>query len=332
MSKPKVFVTRKLPQPALDHLMDQTQAEIWPGELPPDRESLLRGMRGASGLLCLLTDLIDAEVMDAAGSGLKVISNCAVGFDNIDVDEASRRHILVGNTPGILTETTADFAFALLMAAARRVVEADRFVRQGRWKTWGLTLLLGQDVHGATLGLVGFGRIGKAMARRAQGFDMRVLFYDPKQAQDPHPEQYGARSATLEEVLRQSDFVSLHVPLTQETYHLIDEAALRLMKPTAILINTSRGAVVDHSALHTALLEGRIAGAALDVTEPEPLPGDSPLLSLTNVILAPHIASASQHTRVKMANMAVANLLAGLRGERLPYCVNPEVHQRDQDA
>ena len=332
MSKPKVFVTRKLPQPALNHLMDQTQAEIWPGELPPDRESLLRGVRGASGLLCLLTDLIDAEVMDAAGSGLKVISNCAVGFDNIDVDEASRRHILVGNTPGILTETTADFAFALLMAAARRVVEADRFVRQGRWKTWGLTLLLGQDVHGATLGLVGFGRIGKAMARRAQGFDMRVLFYDPKQAQDPHPEQYGARSATLEEVLRQSDFVSLHVPLTQETYHLIDEAALRLMKPTAILINTSRGGVVDHSALCAALLERRIAGAALDVTEPEPLPGDSPLLSLTNVILAPHIASASQHTRVKMANMAVASLLAGLRGERLPYCVNPEVHQRDQDA
>jgi glyoxylate reductase len=324
MTKPKVFVTRIIPDKGLDLVRDFCDVDLWEGELPPPREEILQRAQGVDGLLCLLTDKIDGEVMDAAGAGLKVISNYAVGFDNIDVDAASARGIPVGNTPGALTDATADFAFALLMSAARRIPEGERFVRAGRWKTWGPMLLLGTDIQGATLGLVGFGRIGKAMARRAAGFDMRVIYYDPNA--QPVPE-LGATPVDFETLLEESDFVSLHTPLTPDTRHLIDAEALSRMKRTAVLVNTSRGPVVDMHALYEALRDERIFAAALDVTEPEPLPTDHPLLTLDNLVIAPHIASASHTARGNMAWMAANNLIAGLKGERLPYCVNPQVYK-----
>ena len=324
--KPKVFITRRLPQPALDLILPACDAEVWQDELPPPRDVLLSKVRDVEGLLSLLTDKIDAALMDHAPK-LKVISNCAVGYDNIDVAAATQRGIAVGNTPGVLTETTADFAFALLMAAARRLVEADRYTRAGKWKTWGLTVLLGQDIYGATLGLIGLGRIGAAMAKRAKGFDMRVLYYDPYRREDLE-QQLGITFADLDTVVREADFVSVHTPLTNETKHLINADLLRKMKKTAILVNTSRGPVVDQAALYVALRDGIIAGAALDVTDPEPIAMDDPLLTLENCIIAPHIASASVTTRTKMAVMAAENLLAGLRGERLPNPVNPEVKPR----
>lgn len=326
MTKPKVFVTRIIPDTGLKLVQDFCDVDLWTDELPPPREALLTRVRGVEGLLCLLTDRVDAEVMDAAGPGLKVISNHAVGYDNVDIPAATARGIPVGNTPGILTDATADFAFALLLAAARRVVEGERFVRAGRWKTWGPSLLLGQDVYGATLGVIGFGRIGQAVARRAAGFAMRVLYYDPSQPQPPA--NLRATPVDLATLLRESDFVSLHVPLTQETRHLINRETLALMKPTAVLVNTARGPVVDQAALYEALREQCIFAAALDVTDPEPIPPDSPLLTLDNCLIVPHIASASVTTRAKMALMAAENLLAGLRGERLPHCVNPEVYQQ----
>jgi len=327
MTKPRVFVTRAIPERGLALVRDFCEADVWPEELPPAREVILERVRGVDGMLSLLTDRVDGAVMDAAGPQLKVISNYAVGFDNVDAAEATRRGIPVGNTPGVLTDTTADLAFALLMAAARRVVEGDKFTRAGRWKTWGPTLLLGQDVFGATLGLVGFGRIGRAVAKRARGFDMRVLYYDPLViADDPFAVEIGAQAVDLDTLLRESDFVSLHTTLNEETRHLIGADAFAKMKPTAILVNTSRGPVVDPDALCTALKEGQIGYAALDVTEPEPIPADSPLLALDNIIVVPHIGSASVATRGKMAQMAAENLIAGLKGERLPNFVNPEVY------
>ena len=325
--KPKVFITRKLPQPALDLILPACDAEMWQDELPPPREVLLSKVHGIDGLLSLLTDKIDALLMDNAPK-LKVVSNCAVGFDNIDVPAATQRGIAIGNTPGVLTETTADFAFTLMLSAARRVVEGDRYTRAGNWKTWGLTVLLGQDIFGATLGLVGLGRIGAAMAKRARGFEMRVLYSDPNRREDLE-KQLGIRYADLDTLLRQSDFVSIHTPLTNETRHLVNADFLRKMKNTAILINTSRGPVVDQTALYAALRDRVIAGAALDVTDPEPIAMNDPLLTLENCIIAPHIASASVTTRTKMATMAAENLLAGLRGERLPNPVNPEVKIRN---
>jgi glyoxylate reductase len=277
------------------------------------------------GLLCLLTDKIDGEVMDEAGPQLKVISNHAVGFDNIDVPAATARNIPVGNTPDVLTDATADFAFALMMAVARRIPEAERYVHAGKWKTWGPMLLLGADLKGATLGLIGFGRIGKAMARRAMGFDMRVFYYDPNEKKPAR--DLKATRVDFETLLEESDFISLHTPLTPDTRHLIDWEALSKMKPNAVLINTSRGPVVDQDALHEALKEHRIFGAGLDVTDPEPLPMDSPLLTLDNIVIAPHIASASKTSREKMSWMAAQNLVAGLKGERLPNCVNPQVYK-----
>ncbi len=324
--KPRVFITRRIPEAGLDLLRRETQAEIWPEELPPPYEVLLEKVHGLQGLLCLLTDRIDAALMEAAGGSLKVISQMAVGYDNIDVPAATARRIPVGHTPGVLTEATADFTWALLMAAARRVVEADRFVRAGRWKTWGPTLLMGPDVAGATLGIVGLGRIGQAVARRAQGFAMRVLYHDRERRPDAE-EALGITFSAFEDLLRESDFITLHTWLDERTYHLIGEPQLRLMKPSAVLINAARGAIVDPQALYRALSEGWIAYAALDVTEPEPLPPDSPLLELDNLVLAPHIASASVGARRRMATMAAENLLAGLRGERLPHCVNPQVYQ-----
>ena len=281
-------------------------------------------MRGADGLLCLLTDRVDGEVMDAAGPGLKVISNHAVGFDNIDVAAATARGIPVGNTPGILTDATADMAFALMMAAGRRVVEAEKFLRAGKWKTWSPSLLLGVDFAGATLGIVGFGRIGQAVAKRATGFDIRVLYYDPS-ASDSFP-GLNAVSTDLDTLLRESDFVSVHVPLTPETRSMVDADFLSKMRSNAVLVNTSRGAVLDQTALYQTLKESRIFAAALDVTDPEPLPLDSPLLELDNCIIVPHIASASVQSRDRMALLAAKNLIAGVNGERLPHCVNPEVY------
>jgi glyoxylate reductase len=323
MTRPTVFVTRRIPDAGLDMLKRACEVRLWEDELPPPRADLLRAVADAEGLLCLLTDRIDAAVMDAAPR-LKVISNFAVGYDNIDVTAATQRRLPVGNTPGILTETTADCAFALLMAAARRIVEGADFVRAGRWKTWGPMLLMGQDVHGATLGIVGMGRIGLAVARRAQGFAMRVLYHD--RAAQEAARQIGAEWHPLDEVLAAADFLSLHVPLTPETHHLIGAREFRLMKSTAVLINTARGGVVDPAALYEALRSGEIAGAALDVTEPEPIRPDDPLLTLPNCLIVPHIGSSSHATRGKMAAMAAANLLAGLRGERLPHCVNPAVY------
>ncbi|MBN1581074.1 MAG: D-glycerate dehydrogenase [Anaerolineae bacterium] len=327
MGKPNVYVTRIIPQAGLDLVRAACDAEIWEDELPPPREVLLEKVRGRDGLLSLLTDTIDAKVMDAAGPQLKVIANYAVGYNNIDVDAATERGIAVGNTPGVLTDTTADFAFTLLMSAARRVVEGMDFVRAGRWKTWGPTLLLGRDIYGATLGIVGFGRIGRGMAKRASGFDMRVLFHDPFFTDDASVAQTGAQQVDLDSLYAESDFVSIHVPLTPETHHMINSTALRKMKSTAILINTSRGPVVDPVALYQALANGDIAYAALDVTEPEPIHVDSPLLTLPNCVIVPHIASASIATRSKMAEIAANNLIAGVNGKALPAWVNPDVKQ-----
>ena len=326
MSKPKVFVTRAIPEKGLEIIRDFCDIDVWPDELPPSREELLQHVCGLDGLLCLLTDKIDGEVMDEAGPKLKVISNHAVGFDNIDVQAATARKIPVGNTPEVLTDATADFAFALMMAVARRIPEAERYVHDGKWKTWGPMILLGVDLKGATLGLIGFGRIGKAMARRAVGFDMRVIYYDPNEKK-PDPDIRATR-VDFETLLKESDFISLHTPLTPDTRHLIDSEALSKMKSTAVLVNTSRGPVVDMDALYEALNEKHIFGAGLDVTEPEPLPLASPLLTLDNIVIVPHIASASKTTREKMSWMAAQNLIAGLKGERLPNCVNPQVYSQ----
>lgn len=319
-AKPKVFVSRRLPQSAWDELTKHVEAELWDFETPPPYEVLLEKARGKEGLLCLLTDRIDEQLMDA-GSDLKVISQIAVGFDNINVAAATARGISVGNTPGVLTDATADFTFALLMAAARRISEGIDFVREGRWDTWGLTLLLGQSVYGATLGLIGFGRIGKAVAKRAQGFDMKIIYHDRQQDGEAE-EVFGAEYHSLDDLLSESDYVSLHVNLNDATYHLIGSRELELMKPTAVLINTARGPVVDPDALYKALEENKIAYAALDVTDPEPIPVDNKLLSLANIIIVPHIASATISSRTKMCMMAIENLVAGIAGEPLPFPVN----------
>ncbi len=327
-ARPRVFVARRLPEDGIRPILEATDARVWEDELPPPRDELLAAIAGCDGVLTLLTDRVDDEFLDAAGPQLKVVSNYAVGFDNVDVPACTRRGIPVGNTPGVLTDTTADLAFALLMAAARRLVEGADYVRAGRWKTWGPLLLLGPDVHGATLGIVGFGRIGQAMARRAQGFGMTILYHDVRPVDADTERSFGATYVPLDELLERSDFISLHVNLTDETRHLIDAAALRRMKDTAILVNTSRGPVVDTDALVDALRDGVIGAAALDVTDPEPLPADHPLVGLPNALVVPHIASASRATRGKMASMAAANLIAGVRGERLPTPVNPGVYDR----
>ena len=326
MARPKVFVSRVIPEEGLARVREATDATIWEGELPPPREQLLAAVEGCDGILTLLTDRVDDELLDRAGPQLKVVSNFAVGFDNIDVPACTRRKLPVGNTPGVLTETTADLAWALLMAAARRLVEGDRYVRDGKWKTWGPMLLMGPDVHGATIGIVGFGRIGQAVARRAKGFGMRIVYHDLQRVPKSVEAEFDATYMTLEGLLAESDFVSLHTVLSPETKGLINAERLGWMKPTAVLVNTSRGPVVDSMALVDALRDGTIAAAALDVTDPEPLPADHPLIGLDNCLVVPHIASASRATRGKMASMAAANLLAGIRGDRLPTPVNPEVY------
>jgi glyoxylate reductase len=327
MAKPRVYVTRRIAQKALDMIADVAEMEVWPQEIPPPYEVLLKKVQDIDGLLALLTDKIDTALMETAPK-LKVISNLAVGYDNIDIPEATRRGIVVGNTPGVLTETTADFAFALLMAAARHVVEADNFTRKGLWKTWGPMIMLGQDIHHATLGIVGLGRIGVEVAKRAKGFDMKVLYYDLQRRSDMEKQLGVEYVSELSTLLSRSDFVSLHVPLCPETHHLIGAAELVMMKPTAILVNTSRGPIVNQRALYEALKAHQIFAAAIDVTEIEPISPEDPLLTLDNVIIAPHIASASFTTRTNMATMAAANLIAGLRGQVPPNCVNPEAIKR----
>jgi glyoxylate reductase len=323
-----IAVTRMIPEAGLALLREaeaagEVEIRLWEEELPPSAAQLAELLRGCAGALTLLTDVIDGEVLDREPQ-LKVVSNFAVGYDNVDVPTATARGVAVCNTPDVLTETTADFAWALLMAAARRIVEGVDYVRAGKWKTWGPTLLLGRDLWGATLGIVGFGRIGREVAKRARGFEMKVIAYDTYQ-DEAAARALGATFRPLEDVLRESDFVTLHVALTPETHHLIGARELGLMKREAILVNAARGPVVDTNALVTALRDGTIGGAALDVTDPEPLPADHPLVHLPNAIVVPHIASATVATRDEMARMAARNLLAGIRGERPANIVNPEV-------
>lgn len=328
VARPRVFVTRRLPGDAVERLSRDAVVDLWTDELPPPYDELARRAAAADGIICLLTDRIDGALLGAARAAgapsLRAISTVAVGYDNIDVTAATARGIPVGNTPGVLTETTADLTFALILACARRIVEAERFVRDGRWRTWDPGLLLGYDVHGATLGIVGFGKIGQATARRARGFDMRALYATRSATSTDAPGEH----VELDTLLRESDVVSLHVPLTPETAKMIGEPQLRMMKRTAILVNTARGGVLDQAALVRALDEGWIAGAGLDVAEVEPIPAGDALLRAPNAVLLPHIGSASHATRERMTSMAVDNCLAALRGERMPHCVNPEVYGR----
>ena len=322
-TKPLVAVTRLIPDAGLQLVREACEVRQWEQELPPSPAELDALLDGVDGALTLLTDKFDGDVLDRHPN-LKVLSNFAVGFDNIDVADATARGVAVCNTPGVLTATTAEMAFTLLMAAARRVVEGVTYVREGKWKTWGPTLLLGQDIVGATLGIVGFGRIGKELARMASGFNMKLLAYDTYQ--DPNAaEEFGVTFVELDELLRESDYVSLHVALTPETHHLISTRELDLMKPTAVLINAARGPVVDTDALTKALTNGDIFAAGLDVTDPEPLPADHPLVSLPNCVVVPHIASATVTTRDNMAKLAANNLIDALNGRKPEVIVNPEV-------
>jgi lactate dehydrogenase-like 2-hydroxyacid dehydrogenase len=324
-TRPRVFVSRVIPDAGLDPVRAQTDADVWPDELPPPRDELLRRVAGVDAVLSMVTDRVDDELLERAGPRLKVVSNFAVGFDNVDVAACTRRGIAVGNTAGVLTETAADAAFALLMTAARRVPEAYDYVRQGRWKAWTPMLLLSPDIHHATLGILGFGRIGREVARRARGFDMQVLYHSTHPASVEDEARFGVRRASFDELLAASDFVTLHVNLTPETHHLMNRSAFAKMKRTAVLVNTSRGPVVDPDDLYDALSNGVIAAAALDVTEPEPIPAEHKLLSLPNCLIVPHIATSTVATRGKMASIAAENLLAGLAGQPLPSWVNPEM-------
>lgn len=325
LTKHKIYVTRQLFDEAIKILRNHAEVEVFDGvDNAIPRKLLLSKVRGVDGLLSLLTERIDTEVMDA-GKQLKVISNYAVGYNNIDVEAATERGIYVTNTPGILTETTADCAFALLMAIARRIPEADRHVRAKKWvHAWGPSMFAGFDIHSKTLGILGLGRIGSAIARRAKGFNMKIIYHDVYRREDLE-EKLGVEYMSRDDVLAEADFITLHVPLTEETHHMIGRGELQTMKKTAFLINTSRGPVVDETALHKALREGDIAGAGLDVFEREPIDPDSPLLQLDNIVLTPHIASASIETRTRMAVVAATNLVSVLQGKDPPNLVNPEV-------
>jgi glyoxylate reductase len=323
-----IAVTRVIPDAGMEMLRaaeaaGEIQLRVWEDELPPPPADLAALLDGCAGAVTLLTDKIDGALLDRRPT-IKVVSNFAVGYDNINVPDCTARGVAVCNTPGVLTETTADFAFALLMAAARRVVEGVDYVRAGKWRTWGPTLLMGRDLYNATIGIVGFGRIGKEMAKRARGFDMRILAFD---AYPDHgaAAELGVTFVELDELLRESDFVSLHCALTENTRHLIGAHELELMKREAVLVNAARGPVVDTEALLSALRDGTIWSAALDVTDPEPLPPDHPLIFLPNCVVVPHIASATVQTRSNMATTAASNALAVIRGETPPACVNPEV-------
>jgi glyoxylate reductase len=321
----RVFVTRMIAEPALERLRAAAEVEVWPDEMPPPHSELVARLNQIDGILSMVSDRLDAETI-AGAPRLLVISNLAVGVDNIDLAVATRAGIPVGHTPGVLTETTADLAFALLMAAARRVAEGDRFVRDGRWRTWAPGIMLGQDVYGATLGIIGWGAIGRAVARRGAGFGMRILYTtrDSKRPADA-ANTPSAEHTDLARLLAESDFVSINVPLTSATHHLIGACELAAMKRGAIIINTARGPILDQKALFDALASGHLAGAGLDVTEREPIAMDDPLLTLPNVVITPHIGSASHATRLKMAQLAVDNLLDVFAGNLPRHCANPAV-------
>ena len=323
--RPRVFVTRQFFPEALEVLTGAADTEVWPDDEPPTPEQLLEKAGEADGILTNIMDRIDADVFQAAHR-LKVVSQLGVGVDNIDVAEATRRGVLVGNTPGVLAKATADIAFGLLMSAARRISEGDRWLRAGNWKMqYHPMVWLGAEIHGATLGIVGMGQIGVEMAKRARGFDMRVIYYSRTRKLELESE-LGMEYFEPSDLLSTADFVTLHIPLTQETRHFIGERELRLMKPTAILINAARGAVIDSRALYTALKEGWISGAALDVTDPEPILPDDPLLTLDNLVITPHIGSASIDSRRRTCLLAARNVVAGIQGRRLEACANPEVY------
>jgi glyoxylate reductase len=325
--KKHVFVTRVIPKEGLSIITRDFETSVWHDEIPPSKEEIIQNARHCDGMVTLLTDQIDAEIMDSLPN-LKVIAQYAVGYDNIDLEYATSKGIIITNTPGVLTETTADLTWALILSASRRIVEADAYVRAGRWKVaWGPELLLGSDIHGATLGIVGMGRIGKAVARRAHGFNMRILYtsrsIDEKDSDSI--EMLHAKRVELLFLLKESDIVSLHVPLTPQTRHMIGKDEMAIMKPGAILINTSRGSIIDEQALYDALKSGHLGAAGLDVFADEPIKPENPLLSLTNIVIVPHIGSASTQTRSTMAKMCAENLRIALNGERPPNIVNPKV-------
>lgn len=324
--KPRVFATRVIPDAGLSLLAAHTDLDVWPQDRAPTREELIRGCKDAQGLVCLLTEKVDGGVLAAAPS-LRIVANVAVGYDNLDVPAGTKAGVVMTNTPGVLDDTTADLAFSLLLCTARRLAEGDRLMRKGGWDGWGIMQMLGHDVHHATLGIVGFGRIGRGVARRALGFDMTVLYSDEYPATPEVERELRATRVPFEELLARSDFITLHTPLLPSTRHLINAQSLQKMKPTACLINTSRGPVIDEAALVEALRDGTIAGAGLDVYEQEPklAPG---LAQIENVVLLPHIGSASYTTRGKMAEMAARNVIALFAGEVPPNALNPEALKR----
>ncbi len=328
-AKTKIYVARRIPEEGLRWLQD-FDMRMWEGDGPVPREVLMREAADCEGLLAMLTDRVDGEVLDACPH-LRVVSDFAVGYDNIDVAAATERGVLVGNTPGVLTETTADLAFALILATARRIAEGVDFVKQGQWKTWGPLDMLGGDVHHATLGILGMGRIGREVAKRARGFDMQILYHSRSRDEKAESE-LGARYVEKDELLQQSDFVSVNVPLSAQTRHYLTSRDFELMKPTAILINTARGPVVDQQALYEAVKTGQIGGAGLDVTDPEPMKADDPLLTLPQVTVLPHVGSATRITRGKMADISARNLVAALRGEPMVACVNPQALGKGRNA
>lgn len=326
MFKPRVYVTRQIFPDALDLIEKSAELEIWPDEEPPSPEQLRKAMANVDGAIINVMDRIDAALLDAAPK-LRVLSQVAVGLDNIDIPAATKRKILVGYTPGVLAKSTADLAFALLLAVARRVVESDKWVREGNWKISHHPMFwLGSEVNGSTLGIIGLGGIGLETAKRGLGFDMKILYHSRTRKRDMESE-YGLKYASFKRVLTESDFLSIHVPLTPQTNRFIGEKQLKMMKSTAILINLARGPVVDTDALYKALTKGWIAGAGLDVFDPEPVPKDHPLLALDNVVVLPHIGSASNRSRREMHLLAARNLVAGLKGERLEQCANPELYE-----
>lgn len=327
--KPRVFVTRKLPDEGLKLITENFDTLVWPSEQPPTIQEIIQNAVDCEGLVTLLSDPIGAEIIDKLPK-LKVIAQYAVGYDNIDISRATERNIAVTNTPGVLTETTADLTWALIMAASRRIVEADRYIREKNWTVaWGPEMLLGSDIYGATIGIVGFGRIGSAVAKRAAGFNMKILFHT--RSENEYTEEIkklaNAKHVDLHTLLQESDIVTLHIPLSSDTQKLLGEKEFNLMKKGAVLVNTSRGAVIDEDALFNALATGHLGAAGLDVFVREPLQHSSPLLRLSNIVLAPHIGSASVKTRATMATICAKNLISVLNGERPPNLVNPEVFQ-----
>ncbi len=319
MNKPKVFLTRELPSEVMERLKQESELVMNPHDRVLSKEEIIEGIKGKDALLCLLTDPIDREVL-SANPHLKIVANYAVGYNNIDVQAAAEMGIPVSNTPGVLTETSADLAFALMMAVSRRLVEADAYLRTGQWSGWGPLQFLGPDIYGATLGIVGLGRIGKAVAKRAKGFGMKVQYWNRTRLSEEEEQHEGWEFLSLDELLQTSDFVSLHIAYSPDTHHLISQRELKLMKPQAVLINTARGAVVDEKALVNALQEKEIWGAGLDVFEHEPLV-EKELLDMKNVVLLPHLGSASVATRTKMGMMAIDNILAAWKGQPIPNVV-----------